>query len=120
MARRGLGKKRPDVIGINIGSLVADKLIQFKMTKAEVARKIDRPPNAIKPLTRQPSMQAYMLWEISIAMNYDFFAVLSSELQQKYPQIKSEHAVIAALQKELAEVKQERDTLKKVVELLGK
>jgi hypothetical protein len=65
-------------------------------------------------------MQAYMLWEISIAMNYDFFAAISSELQQKYPQIKSEHAVIAALQKELSEVKQERDTLKKVVELLGK
>jgi hypothetical protein len=118
--KRKRGKKNPEAIGIDIGSMLTKKLKEFHLSNSEVGRRINRPHSAIYPLRRQPSMQAYLLWEISIAMNYDFFSALSSELQQKHPQIKSEHAVIAALQKELEEVKQERDTLKKVVELLGK
>ncbi len=118
--KRKRGKKNPEAIGVDIGSMLTEKLKEFHLTNAEVGRRINRPHSSLYPLRRQPSMQAYMLWEISIAMNYDFFAAISSELQQKHPLIKSEHAAIAALQKELAEVKQERDTLKKVVELLGK
>ena len=120
MTKRRVGRKNPEVIGMHIGTLLSKKLKEYHISKAEVARRISRPHSSLYPLTHNPSMQAYLLWELSIAMKYDFFATLSSELQQKHPEIKSEHAALIALQKELAEVKQERDALKKVVEMLGK
>jgi hypothetical protein len=120
MIKRRVGRKNPEVIGIHVGTLLTKKLKEYHITKAEVARRISRPHSSLYTLTHNPSMQAYLLWELSIAMNFDFFATLSSELQQKHPEIKSEHAAIIALQKELSEMKQERDNLKKVVELLGK
>src|SRR5947207_1978749 len=120
MAKRSLGKKNPEVIAVHIGTLLANKFKEMHITKTEVARRISRPHSSMRLLASRPSMQAYMLWEMSIATNFDFFATLSSELQQKYPDMKSEHAAIIALQTELADVKQDRDMLNKRVELLGK
>jgi hypothetical protein len=123
MARR-LGRKNPEVIDVHIGNLLLEKLKEFHLTKVEVARRTNRAQTSILPLTRRPSMQAYILWEISIAMKYDFFSSLSKSLLEKHPDIKSEttslHATIASLEKELAATKVERDYMKKALDVLAK
>ena len=124
MLKRKRGTKNPEVIEVHLGKLLSEKIKEERLSKSEVARKINRPPTAIKPLLSRPSMQAYLLWELSIALEYDFFSALSAALLEKHPQVKSagenQRTTIAHLEKELASTKEERDYLKKMIDILAK
>jgi transposase-like protein len=123
MGKRKRGRKNPETIGVNLGELLTEKLKELHVTNAELGRRMDRPPSAAYPWRRQPSVQAYVLWEISIALKYDFFSALSMALQEKYPDVISAFAkdkeTIDSLQKELAAVKEERDYLKKMIDIFA-
>jgi plasmid maintenance system antidote protein VapI len=124
MEKRKRGKKNPEVIEVHLGKLLSEKIKEQRLSKTAVARSINRPSSAIKPLCDRPSMQAYLLWELSIALDYDFFSAVSQALLQKHPQISSananDKATIASLQKELADVKLERDYLRKMMDVIAK
>lgn len=124
MEKRKRGTKNPSIIKVHLGNLLSEKIKDQRLTKSAVARKINRPPSAIKPLLNRPSMQAYLLWELSIALEYDFFAHLSQALLTNHPHIKSANTqdttTIASLQKELAALRDERDYLKKMIDIMAK
>ncbi|MEP7168590.1 MAG: hypothetical protein ABI855_04415 [Bacteroidota bacterium] len=124
MEKRKRGTKNPSVIGIHLGNLLNEKIKEQRLSKTEAGRKIKRPPTAIKPLLSRPSMQAYLLWELSIALEYDFFSHLSQALLEKLPDIKGVNppgkATIAALQKEVTALSGERDYLKKMIDIMAK
>ncbi|HLG34047.1 MAG TPA: hypothetical protein VI757_04145 [Bacteroidia bacterium] len=103
MEKRKRGMKNAAVMAVHTGKLLEEKIKEQRLSKAEVARRIVRPRTAIKPLCARPSMQAYLLWELSVALGYDFFAHLSQALLQKHPAIagiNNASATIAALEKE--------------------
>jgi hypothetical protein len=122
--RQGLGKKQSNIIEEHVGELLTAKLKELHVTNIELARRINRPHSAIAPMRKQPSMQAYMLWEVSVALKYDFFSALSESMHRLHPEVSSatasDKAVIASLEKELAAVKEERDYLKKMIDILAK
>jgi hypothetical protein len=124
MEKRKRGTKNPSIIKVHLGNLLNEKIKEQHLTKSELGRKIKRPRSAIKPLLNRPSMQAYLLWELSIALEYDFFAHLSQALSEKYPGIKTtgtqDKAVIAALEKELTALREEKNYLKKMIDIMAK
>jgi len=123
MGKVNRSRKDAGVLPVHIGKLLSEKIKEKKLNRTEIARSINRAHTAIKPLFNRPSIQAYFLWELSIALQYDFFSVLSDALLQKHPEVNSLHnndkATIASLEKELADVKRERDNLVKMMNVLG-
>jgi hypothetical protein len=119
-----LPRRKPEKMEAHAGKLIAQKVKELKFSKAEVARRINRPASNIPPLLKQRSMQAYILWELSIALDYDFFSAISQALIEKHPTLTGANASaqsrIASLEKELAAMKEERDYLKKIIDVWAK
>jgi hypothetical protein len=124
MEKNKRGRKKPEIIGVHLGQLLSEKIKEQRLSKAAVDRSINRTNNSVKKLMDRPSMQAHLLWELSIALGFDFFSALSRELLAKHPEVSSanasDKATIASLEKELAAVKQERDLMKKMIEMVAK
>ena len=119
MEKRKRGKKNSLIADVHTGNLVSEKIKQLRLSNAEVARKISRPRSAISPLLKRPSMQCYLLWELSIALDYDFFDVLSAKLSEKtagkiFSVTKQK---ISSLEKEIETLKKENEFLKEIVRL---
>ena len=125
MGKTTRGKKNPATIGVHIGNLLAEKINQQRISKSAMARRIGRSVTAISPLLKRPSMQAYLLWELSIALGYDFFHHLSEALLAKAGEqivsgIGSDKAAIAALEKEVNALRTENNYLKKMIDVMAK
>jgi transcriptional regulator with XRE-family HTH domain len=65
----------------HIGAWVKRVLENQKMSQAELARRIQVSPNTLINYFKQPSIQFGILWNIGVALNYDFF----TELVNFYP-----------------------------------
>ena len=108
------------ITGQHIGNLVAEIMKQRGINKAELARRLHRNYSTTAALLRQPSLQVYVLWELSLALSHDFFETLSQAVQAKaapqniFPN-PTDKNILAALKKELAAVKEERDLWRRVV-----
>ena len=121
----GRKKSNPNVIGVNIGKLMAAKMEEMRISQAGLTRKLKRNHQSIiSQMLKRKSMQAYLLWELSIAMNYDFFRHISEELIDQNPSLRgstpSAQNRIAALEKELEQCRSENAYLKKAIDALAK
>ncbi len=108
-------------MGIHLGEKVTERMKNQHLTNAELDRRLAR-NGGMYHIIRKPSIQTYLLWEISIALNYDFFALLSDLLAAQHPQMESPRqntiATINNLQTENDQLRTERDYLKKMIDLL--
>jgi len=125
MERNKRGKKNPNIMPVNLGSLLAEKIKEKRLSKALIARRINRSVNAVSPLLKRPSMQTYLLWELSIALNYNFFEHLSEQLKQKAggkigSGNGSAEQTITVMQKENEQLRTENTYLKKAIDALTK
>ncbi len=64
-------------IGEWVKKVIADK----KMTQADVARKMQITPTSLANYFKQPSLQFRILWDLGLALEYDFL----TELTNYYP-----------------------------------
>jgi hypothetical protein len=69
----------------HVGELVARRLDVVGMTKAEFGRRIATSRQNVNSLLRKPTLTVDQLMEISVALQYDFFAVLSEALYKAEP-----------------------------------
>jgi len=118
-------RKNSLVTGIDIGKLIADIMQQLRLSKAEVARLLSRRQSTVTTLMKRPSLQAYILWEFSIALGYNFFHHLSEQLITKAGEkiisgTPTDKMLIATLQQEVQRLTEERDSLKKIINILDK
>ena len=118
-------RKNPLVTGIHIGKLVAEKIKQQRLSNAAVGRMVSRNEATVSTFQKKPSLQAYILWELSIALGYNFFHHLSEQLITKAGEKivsgnPTDKMMITALQQEVQRVTEERDYLKKVINILDK
>ncbi len=65
----------------HIGQLVKKVIEDKKLSQAEVARRMAVSPNSLTNYLRQPSLQFGILWNLGIALEYDFL----TELTDYYP-----------------------------------
>lgn len=71
-------------------------------------------------------MQVYLLWELSLALNYNFIQHLADQLISEAGKTNlvngnaPDKLKIETLEKELAQMREERDYLKKMIDILAK
>ncbi|SEM58342.1 hypothetical protein SAMN05421856_104313 [Chryseobacterium taichungense] len=65
----------------HIGQLVKKVMRDKKLSQAEVARRMTISPSSLANYFKQPSLQFGILWNLGIAMEYDFL----TELTNYYP-----------------------------------
>ncbi len=96
-------KSRPSFI--HIGNLINTILIEKKVSKADLARKLDRKPVSINAYLKQSTLQTRIIFELSKALNYDIFEHLSNVLngtdnKSRKQELESLNEQVKDLQKE--------------------
>jgi transcriptional regulator with XRE-family HTH domain len=69
----------------HLGELVARRLDESGMTKAEFGRRIGTSRQNVNSLIRKSALTTEQLMDICLVMKYDFFAVLSEALRRAEP-----------------------------------
>lgn len=98
--------------GLHTGRLINEVLISKRITRAALARATQRSSSNIAELVRSPSTQAYILWEMSQALNHNLFADLAARLDTATEgRLQEGKVTVESLQKELQQLREERDVL---------
>lgn len=61
----------------HIGKMLNQQLIERKIPKSDIAKKLFLANNSVLKYTRQQSLQAGILWNLSKAIGYNFFEDLA-------------------------------------------
>jgi len=107
--------KGNQIKNFDTGSILRKKVKEKNLNYTKMGRKMRRSPATVKSLLHNTSVQAYILWEFCFALDYNFFADFASWLPAAMPS-----ANTPALQKQIEDLKTERDNLQKVVEILSR
>lgn len=111
---------------LNIGLMIRRVMKTQNKNKMDIARLIGRKHGTVSKTVKTTSMQTYLVWELSLALKYNFFNDLAEQLNAEAGEGILANAgmplkaTIAALEKEVQQLKDEREYLRKVVDVLGK
>jgi len=67
---------------IDIGEVIREVLIDRRISKAELARKIGVKPQSVDYLLKRKSIDTDMLYKVSLALDYDFASLFSIKKDQ--------------------------------------
>ena len=105
---------------LNTGQLVEAERRRQRVTLAVLARRSKRNASAIARTLNRPSMQVYVLWELSVALNHNFFADLAQQLDAATNgEIDRQITELEQLKTEYNRLKEERDYLRKAMDLIS-
>lgn len=90
------------------------------INKARLSRKLGRNGSTVKGIIYRSSMQCYLLWELSVALNHNFFADLAQQLNAATEgKLEQQQTELQQLKQELQRTTEERDYLRKAVDMLN-
>ena len=119
--------KQNNVNTFDIGQMLQKIVKEKNLTMAQLARKMGRNHTTIKRQLNNKSIQTYLIWEFSLALKYNLFQDLSALLMSQPGATEtlvngnlSDKARIAELEKENAALREERDYLKKMIDIFSK
>jgi len=106
---------------LNTGQLIIQVLQTKRITPAALARAIHRPQSNISRVMKEPSTQAYILWEMSMALRHNLFTDIAAQLDAATEgRLQQGKVTMEAMQAEMDQLREERDTLMRVVAKLSK
>ena len=106
---------------LNTGSMILKVRQQKRVTHAVLARRIKRTQPTVKRILNNTSIQTYLVWELSVALGHNFFTDLAQQLDAATEgKLEKQTTELDELKLEYARLKEERDYLRKAVDLLGK
>jgi hypothetical protein len=109
------------IAGLDTGNMVRSKMWGQRMTHAMLARKMQRGQSTVKGIIHNTSMQCYLLWEFSVALNHNFFSDLAAQLNAVTEgKLEQQQTELEQLKQEYQHLKEERDYLRKAVDLISK
>lgn len=100
---------------LHIGKVIATKAKELRIGPTELGEMIGTSKQNVYSIYRRNSIDAELLQKISEALGYNFFQLYIERLPE---QIKGQTGQIAALKKELSEIKERYELLKQLNELL--
>jgi transposase len=114
-------KKGNTIKSLDVGKLVRNVMFEKGMTKARLARATQRTGPVLKRIIFSSSFQTYLVWELSVALGYNFFTDLAQQLDAATQgKLEAQATELDSLKQEYAHLKEERDYLRKAVDLLSK
>ena len=106
---------------LNSGALIKQVLKTKRITHAALARAVNRSQSNVSVIMAERSTQAYILWEMSVALRHNLFTDLATQLDEATEgRLQEGKVTIESLQAELKQLREERDTLMRVVEKLSR
>jgi len=105
---------------IHIGSVIKKVVAEKKLSAGYLADKIDMAKSSVNRLYSYKSMQTELLIAISVALDYDFFAVYSGGLNIKKEEVKVVSECEKMLEVKSAELETVKIEMTKEVEALQK
>lgn len=115
-------RKGNTITELNVGRLVRTEQKRQRLTHAILARRMNRNQGSIKSMLSHTSIQTYLVWELSVALGHNFFTDLAQQLDAATEGTLSaaKESELEQLKKEYQRLKEERDYLRKAVDLLSK
>lgn len=101
------------------GSLVKEYIKSNRLYQSALARDLGRRPETVSAYLKSNSLHTRVLFELSQALNRNFFSDIASLLPSAMsaaPTPKDQR--VTELEKQLADMKTERDNLQKVLDIL--
>ncbi len=115
-----LGPKRNPDIPMNVGKMIKQVMFDRGINKARLSRRLGRNSTGIKRMIDRPSIQAYLIWELSVALGHNFFTDLAQQLDAATEgKLQQQQTELEQLKQEYERIKEERDYLKKAIDLLS-
>ncbi len=106
---------------LDAGRIVRRVMFEQGINKARLGRMLERNGSTVKGIIYRSSMQAYILWELSIALRHNFFADLAHQLDAATEgKLEQQHTALQQLQADYERLKEERDYLRKALDLISK
>lgn len=101
----------------HIGKLIARKLEEKNVRKVELGRRMGVFPQSINRYVESESLQFSILWEVALALEYNFFADLMMHLPKKVLDSgeTSFHKTILAQAEEIRDLKKEIEIYKGIL-----
>ena len=115
-------RKGNTITELNVGKLVRTEQKRQWLTHALLARRMSRDQSSIKSMLSHTSIQTYLVWELSVVLGHNFFTDLAQQLDAatKGALSKAEASELEQLKQAYQQLKEERDYLRKAVDLLSK
>jgi hypothetical protein len=105
------------ISGLHIGRMINAQQKAQRVTHAVLARRIGRNQSIIKRYFGNSSLQTYLVWELSLALNHNFFADLAQQLNAATEgQLDKQESELEQLKAEYQSLTEERDYLRKAVD----
>ena len=112
---------RSKVTALDTGSMLTRVQQHKRVTYAVLGRRTKRAQSTIKRLMTGTSVQCYILWELSVALNHNFFSDLAAQLNAATQgKLEQQQTELEQLKLEYQRIKEERDYVRKAVDLLGR
>jgi len=106
-----------------VGASVKQQLKRKRMSVALLSRKLGRHHSTVTRFINGGSLQTYILWELCLALGYNFFADLALQLDAASARPLERNTAIDTthlqLQEEIAQLRTERDYLRRAIDLLS-
>lgn len=101
----------------HMGSLIKQRILEKKLTFAEVCRRINIKQPVINGYFEQPTLQTKIIWNISIAIEHNLFADLIEKLPTNIQNANntSFHKTIIQQQEEIKDLKKEIAIYKEIL-----
>jgi hypothetical protein len=99
----------------HVGSIIKSYIDRNKISKAALARKVNRTDSAVLQLQKRASLQLGIVMELSHALKHNFFADIAAQLPAAYtsdaPVDTTDKEKIARLEQEIIILKAEKAVL---------
>lgn len=108
----------------HLGNLVDKKIYETRNTRASVGKLIGKSHLTVYGYTKEPSLHSRILWDLSKALNFDFFEYLSNSLDLNGALLKkadenksmlSKQEYIATLEEKVKDLQKELAIYKEIV-----
>lgn len=96
---------------LHIGNIVWQVMQEKKVSKSQLARALNKTPVSINSYLKQQTLQTRILFNISIALNYDFFEHLSNILNET-DNINAKKEEILQLKQQIIDLQKETNIYK--------
>ncbi len=107
---------------LDIGKMVRKRMFDTGMNRSRLARKMGRNAGGLSDRIYSSSIQAYLIWELGVALNHNFFADLAAQFEGTAPtQTDSTNPTteLQQLREENAQLRTERDYLRKAIDMIS-
>ncbi len=104
------------------GKMLRKYIDEHRIYQSALSRKIKRQPQSLADFLKRSSIQTSILFELSLALHYNFFRQIAEQLPAGMPPVPENplQARVTELEKQNSDLQLQIKTLERALQLIGK